>query len=302
MFEFCCDENSTLGQVNEELGINQFRLTEENSDVSNPQQVEPLKKLVQLFPGCDLWVSIPCGPWGNWQAMNERRWGRKFKDRVKKQRDRSRRVLQNFIAVALAEIVLSQGGHVAFEWPKSALGWALPELTSFVKRHNLYEARTDGCAYGLCDRDGVPHLKPWRVVTFTWRLAQNLDAKRCQHGPGFQHSTVEGSKTSKTALYPKSMASTIASSLCSKVSAERPAGPVTTFVQSSHNQRVQDDSIYAGIHHLIDRKDWRKHPGVQECSDGEARDLMSNNTWDFAEVVPRKAFMSRGSSHDPPEH
>ena len=35
MFEFCCDENSTLGQVNEEFGINHFRLTEKNSNVED---------------------------------------------------------------------------------------------------------------------------------------------------------------------------------------------------------------------------------------------------------------------------
>ena len=170
MFEFCCDEDSTLGQVNEEFGINHFRLTEKNSNVEDPKQVESLKKLVQLFPGCDLWGSIPCSPWSNWQTMNEHKLGEKFKAKLKRQRARSRRILRNFIAVA--EVVLSQGGHVAFEWPKNAAGWALPELIAFIKRHNLYEARTDGCAHGLCDKNGVPHLKPWRIITSCWKLAQ----------------------------------------------------------------------------------------------------------------------------------
>ena len=128
---------------------------------------------------------------------------------------------------------------------------------------------------------------------FFLEVSPKLDAKRCQRGPGFQHSRVEGSKTSKTAFYPKAMAYTIASSLCSKVSAECPAMPVTTFVQSPRNQHVQEDSVFAGIHHLIDRRDWHKRQGAQECIDGEARGLMANDTWDFAEVVPRKTLMSR---------
>ena len=67
--KFCCDENSTLGHVNEEFGANHFRLADKSSDVFNPQQIESIKKLVQMFPGCDLWGSIPCGPWSNWQTV-----------------------------------------------------------------------------------------------------------------------------------------------------------------------------------------------------------------------------------------
>ena len=51
--------------------------------------------------------------------------------------------------------------------------------------------------------------------------------------------------------------------------------------------------IYAGIHHLIDRKDWGKHAGAQECIDGEARGLISNGTWDYQEVVSRKELLAR---------
>ena len=50
MFEICSAENSTFGQVHEEFGISHFRLTEKNSDVSNPQQVESLKKFVGIYP------------------------------------------------------------------------------------------------------------------------------------------------------------------------------------------------------------------------------------------------------------
>ena len=82
--------------------------------------------------------------------------GREVQSQVEKAKSRSRRSLRNLKAVA--EIVLGQGGHVSFEWPKGATGWALPELTSLIKRHNLYEAITDGCAHGLCDKNGVAHF------------------------------------------------------------------------------------------------------------------------------------------------
>ena len=104
---------------------------------------------------------------------------------------------------------------------------------------------------------------------------------------------VEGGKTSSTAFYPKPMAYTIISSLYSKVAAEIAAMPVRPFVPEPHSPRVQSDSIFAGIHHLIDRKDWHKHAGAQECIDGEARGLIANGTWNYAEVVSRKDLMAR---------
>ena len=278
LFEFCCDENSALGQVNAEYGVDHFRLTEANSDVSNPAQIKSLEKLVSLFPGSDLWGSIPCGPWSRWQGFNQSRLGT-FREKLRKQRARSRNMLKNFIAV------LSQGGHVSFEWPRDCYGCALPELASFIERHNLYEANTeantDGCAHGMVEQDGVPHLNRWRIGTSCWKLAENLSAKRCTHSPGFKHSSIEGSKMSRTALYPKPMAYTIIHSLYPRASAVCAAMPVTPFVQ------------HAAIHQPIERNDWHKHAGVQECVDGEVKELISKGTWDYEEVVPRKDLLAR---------
>jgi hypothetical protein len=63
MFEFCCSDESTLGKVHEERGITHFRLSETTSDLSDPEEIDSLKNLLSLFPGCNLWGSLPCGPW-----------------------------------------------------------------------------------------------------------------------------------------------------------------------------------------------------------------------------------------------
>ena len=76
LFEFCCDENSTLGQINEERGINHFRLTTKNSDMSSQWENDSLLKVIEQFPGCDLWGSIPCGPWSQWQNVNLHQYGK----------------------------------------------------------------------------------------------------------------------------------------------------------------------------------------------------------------------------------
>ena len=139
LFEFCCEEDSMLGQVNEEHGIHHFQLTQRNSDTTCPKRTESLKKLIGLFPGCDLWASIPCGPWSSLQHLNEARLGKEFKEALRKKRQGSRRILRNFISVA--EHVLAQGGHIGFEWTENASGWALPELVQFIKRNGLYTVR-----------------------------------------------------------------------------------------------------------------------------------------------------------------
>ena len=294
LFEFCCEEDSMLGQVNEEHGINHFRLTQRNSDMTCPKQTESLKKLIGLFPGCDLWASIPCGPWSSLQHLNEARLGKEFKEALRKKRQRSRRILRNFMNVA--EHVLAQGGHIGFEWPKNASGWALPELVQFIKRNGLYTAVTDGCAHGLKDKHGIPHLKPWRIVTSKWEVAENLGAKRCCHPKGFKHSKIEGSKTAGTARYPRPMAVTIIHSLYPSLAESIPAMPVMPFEQHEHapnDAPPPTEEVYAAIHQLLDRKDWGKYPGAQECIDGEANGLIDNGTWNYEEVVPRKELLER---------
>ena len=49
----------------------------------------------------------------------------------------------------------------------------------------------------------------------------------------------------------------------------------------------------AAIHQPIERKDWHKHAGAQECNDGKAKGLISNGTRDYEEVVPRKDLLAR---------
>ena len=83
-------------------------------------------------------------------------------------------MLENYSAAA--EKVPAQGGHVAFEWPKS---------------------------FFLADSEGKPHRKLWRVVTSSWRLAKNLNAHKCKHPHDFVHSQVAGNKAALTAYYPK---------------------------------------------------------------------------------------------------
>ena len=46
--------------------------------------------------------------------------------------------------------------------------------------------------------------------------------------------------------------------------------------------------MFAGVHHLIDRRDLHKHVGYQQAIDKEANGLIVNQTWSYDEVVPEK--------------
>ena len=52
-------------------------------------------------------------------------------------------------------------------------------------------------------------------------------------------------------------------------------------------------TVYAGIHLLLDRKDWNKHEGWGEAIDKELHGILENGTWDYKEVVARDELLSR---------
>ena len=285
MFEFCCSSKSSLGAVNADRGIDHFRLSLDMTDLTDPKDVESLKQLVKQFPGCTLWGSLPFDPWSRWQSVNIAKYGKPFAKKLKKKRDMSRVLLKHFIEVS--EIVLEQGGHIAFEWPQSAEGWMLPELVAFLKRHNLYVAECHGCFFGLKSSKGKPMFKPWHVATSSFHLASNLNKCRCQHEHGFKHDHAKGKETPKTAFYPEAMSRYISECLYPSSTYAMPVVDHTHCHASqskvlkgqsqehvSHQPNLPDlESVYAGVHLLLDQKDWHKHPGYQEAIDKEVNGI-----------------------------
>ena len=243
-----------------------------------------------MFPGADLWGSIPCDPWCSWQYVNCAKHGEPYRRKLALSQKKSRKILRNFIRCA--EQILAQGGHVAFEWPRGSRGWALPELVKFIRKHNLFVAEPDGCALDMKDDRGVPHLKHWRVVTSSYRLARNLDAHKCEHPKGFQHSRLEGAKTPKSAFYSEKMCRCISNSLYVQEVPLMPTMPAETPQYHQPND-VPLEEVYAGIHKLLDRKDWHKHEGATEAIQKELDGILANGTWTYDEVITRDELVKR---------
>ena len=285
-FEFCCSKDSTLGQVNVSRGINHFRLSSDHVDMADDKEVDSLIGIMKQFPGADIFGSIPCDPWSVWQRVNCKRYGKKFQKKLERSREKSLKILRNYIRCA--EVILANGGHCAFEWPKGCEGWKIPELLQFIKRHDLFIAEPQGCAFGLQDKDGNPHLKTWWVATSSWKLAVNLDNKRCSHPPEFKHAPLEGNATKKSAFYTHEMAECISNSLYDQAV---PAMPVKPFVEEPHNQG--GIGPFAAVHLLLERKDWHKHEGWETAIKNEVDGLLSNGVWSYDEVVPREELLSK---------
>ena len=245
--EFCCDENSTLGTVNASYGIKHHRLTKDNYDCLLKHNIDELLSYVKANPGIDMHGALPCTAWSIWQQMAIHRYGEEYVRKLEARRKESRKLLCHFLRVANA--VIEGGGHVSFEWPRYCTGWALPELRAFIESNNLYEALPDGCALGVVDENGHPHLKPWRIVTTSERLARRLNAHKCAHPVGFKHAVTEGSRTGRTAFYPHALAEVFANSLYNnKINAHVPAMPVKPLRElQEHREREYDRRDFADM-------------------------------------------------------
>ena len=250
MFEFCCSENSKLGEVNKTKGTDHIR-----------------KCLSNCFKGAEMWASIPCGPWSPWQQMASHRYGTNYQRTLNIKRKKSRKLLAHLFL--RAERITAHGGHVRFEWPKGCKGWILPELLCFLKKPTFFEAICDGRAFGLVvglvDQDG----KPFEKLAYhdTIMEAKDLGRHRCCHPKGFKHSELEESKTGRSAFYTHKMAECISASL--HPSEDVPAIPIIPLEQSEH---VRNEPLGLGVHQLIDRRD-----AINNERDG----LLENETWSY---------------------
>ena len=70
--ECCCDPNSGLGAVSGRIGVKHIRMTEDFGNLCDENVVNQLLDRLKEpeYAGVDLWGSLPCKPWTNWQQMN----------------------------------------------------------------------------------------------------------------------------------------------------------------------------------------------------------------------------------------
>ena len=111
--------------------------------------------------------------------------------------------------------------RVAIEWPKSCRKWTRRDVQEVVSlpEYGLRECCFHGCQFGLVSRhkrsEGVPILKPWKVMSNCPELLRALD-RRCEnyrrngtHDGVNLHAPCQGLDTQMTENYTDELVITI---------------------------------------------------------------------------------------------
>ncbi len=240
LIEFCTESDSGIGRIGESYGITVTRCQKDHLNVEDPSTKAHLRQKITELPGTSMWGSLPCGPWSQWQYLNSHRYGRDFREKLDRAREKSKGLLADFCE--LAREAYEEGGEINFEWPRHATGWRLEPLANLVRDLDMYIVDFDGCAVGFVDPQGCPFLKKWRLATTSERLARKFQEMRCTHDSSFKHSTIEGSKTAMTARYPDMMCEMIHVALFPDIVHRHvPAMPVSPLECHGEPHRHRDE-------------------------------------------------------------
>ena len=171
-------------------------MCKEEIDLEDPESIEQLIQQVKVLPGCFIHCPIEFKPWSQWQRLNQRKFPR-LSASIRQEFERSEEVLKQFIRVG--NTCLDNGGDCSFEWPRYCSGWALPCSQEQILERNLRSATFDECADGV-EADGKRAKKPWRFVSSSSRLVEDLAAQECIHTT---HEPLQGKLNRMSAFYSR---------------------------------------------------------------------------------------------------
>jgi hypothetical protein len=135
--------------------------------------------------------------------------GPETREKIAEHVEKFRALIPGF--VKLAEMIISRGGDISFEWPSGCSLWDEPEIVDLLQRYSLNKVEMHGCAAGLrSDRSGLPVKKPWTIATTSPAMIDHLRNFRCP-GPREhpEHEPCAGPETKKSELYTPIMTDAI---------------------------------------------------------------------------------------------
>ena len=72
--------------------------------------------------------------------------------------------------------------------------------------------------------------------------------------------------------------------------------PVELESEPVGREEFSPDEVLAAVHLLLNRNEWRKHPGWEEAIQKEASGINANDTWSFDEVISRSDLIARSKA------
>ena len=207
VMELCCEEDSGVTKAVERSGGRGVRVGLFNGcDLLRRSGFNKAMSLLEEEQPDVMWVSMPCGPTSMIQELNKLT--PESAAKIEKKVAKSKKLAGK--AVILMEKQLALGGEVLQEWPKGNRAWEFASIRNFWNRRHregrYYEARVDGCMYGL-SVDGQLMKKPW-IIKGTHRSVWQLH-NTCS-GDHVHTPCEGGTRTRMSALYPPAMCKRIA--------------------------------------------------------------------------------------------
>ena len=96
LFEAFCADNSSIGNIANEYGINVCRLTLKTCNLSTKIGTKKALALIRANPGASMHSSLPCTPWSTWNHINAHKYGKSFIGKLEIRRNESLIMLNNF--------------------------------------------------------------------------------------------------------------------------------------------------------------------------------------------------------------
>ena len=168
LIEFCCSQNSAMGNNNKESRGCRVVRVHEQLDAKTAECRNNIMMEVEAFrvehPSAPVFVhaALPCTGGSSWQFVNQAVGNC---ETIKKKRQQFRTLLKAL--KRLLKSLSSDGGCVflTFELPRTCLYWKWSEVQSLVHQYQLCKFRIDGCAVGVKDTKGLPLLKSWTLAS-----------------------------------------------------------------------------------------------------------------------------------------
>ena len=203
IIEFCCGENSKIGNEAPLYGCRSERLTI-REDMRSQKGLEHALNIVRDAHSRNemilLWGAIPCTGGSAWQNYN-----RQFPSAAAKIRIHLRnfcKLFRNFKAIA-REVILC-GGIVVNEWPTGCSYWKRYEVTKFLAETGMNKVNLDGCMFDLKSvvYEDKYIKKPWTLASNNQSFLEQFESHKCiGESDKHKHTPCAGKDTRLTENY-----------------------------------------------------------------------------------------------------
>eukprot|EP00971_Amphidinium_carterae_P292723 5811456-Amphidinium_carterae.2 len=151
-----------------------------------------------------LWISTPCTTGCAWHRTNAEY------TRTKGYQERhAHNTHLAEVASQCVDVVMHCGGNIAWEWPRGNDMWKTEPGIHMSGHAGCIEVTFDGCSFGTSNRAGTLIRKPWKVVTNSRELWQELHGRSCNLG--HEHGQCRGETAAISGQYSDGLADCVMS-------------------------------------------------------------------------------------------